>query len=174
MCEVSGKCTMCSPFSDSFKILFRVLQVSAFVSLLGKVGRAGRPGSRRQATASPVSPGLTWQCPLLRGGAVLQCRFCAQQQPAYTFGMVRYSVANLGDRRQDGRSMAATCTAETILFPGPHFELHRLCITPDLPLCFILIVHDLNLTVYNRQLLMSPPKHYNFSSYVTKKPYQGK
>lgn len=71
MCEVSGKCTMCSPFLDSFKIFFRVLQVSAFVSLLGKVGRAGLPGSRRQATASPVSPGLTWQCPLLRGGAVL-------------------------------------------------------------------------------------------------------
>lgn len=122
MCEVSGKCTMCSPFLDSFKIFFRVFQVSAFVSLLGKVGRAGLPGSRGQATASPVSPGLTWQCPLLRGGAVLlSVGFSAQQQPTYPFGMVRYSVADLGDRREDGRSVAATCTAETILFSGPLF-----------------------------------------------------
>lgn len=71
MCEVSGKCTMCSPFLDFFKILSRVLQVSAFVSLLGKVGRAGLPRSRRQATVSPWVRADRQQCPLLRGGAVL-------------------------------------------------------------------------------------------------------
>lgn len=56
-----------------------------------------------------------------RRSCPLECRFSAQQQPTYPFGMVRYSVADLGDRREDGRSVAATCTAETILFSGPLF-----------------------------------------------------
>lgn len=165
MCELSG-----------ISVLpLKTLSGPAGISLVSLFGTGARQASQdaESKLLHPLCIGADVAVPSAERQSCLERRFPAQWQPNAGLEWSVFQCLMSETERRLGDQGQAPAQRRASLFPGPLCSFNRLHIPPDLPVCFILIVHDLNLIVCNRQLLMSPPNTHGFSSFVTKKPQQG-